>query len=152
MFDLRENYAISRKLASQGMVLLKNEERTLPCRNKERVGIIGNECLNLIKGGGGSAHVNCLYVTTLTDGLREKEQEGKIVLSQKALERAENTGRYTVPELDVLSEELDKAIVTIRRFGSEGTVMKSGWDIFIPPTPSWNCFGPLNTPKSKMLY
>lgn len=62
----------------------------------------------------------------MTDGLREKEQEGKIVLSQKALERAENTGRYTVPELDVLSEELDKAIVTIRRFGSEGTDRQLG--------------------------
>ena len=80
MFDLTENYAISRKLASQGMVLLKNENRTLPLGANEKIGVIGNECLELIKGGGGSAQVNCLYVRTLPEGLREKEQEGKSVI------------------------------------------------------------------------
>lgn len=126
MFDLTENYAISRKLASQGMVLLKNENRMLPFKANEKIGVIGNECLELIKGGGGSAQVNCLYVRTLPEGLREKEQEGKIVLSEKSVERAANPDRYTVSELDALSGEMDKAIVTIRRFGSEGSDRRLG--------------------------
>ena len=61
MFDLSKNYEISRKIAAEGMVLLKNEARTLPLEN-QKVGIIGKECLDLIRGGGGSAEVKCAYV------------------------------------------------------------------------------------------
>ena len=126
MFDLTENYAISRRLASQGMVLLKNENKTLPFKKKEKIGVVGNECLDLIKGGGGSAHVNCLYVRTLPEGLREKAQEGKISISEKSIKRASAPDKYTVSELNDLSEDMDKAIITIRRFGSEGSDRKLG--------------------------
>ena len=78
MFELRKNYDISRKLAAQGMVLLKNERNTLPLQSKDKVGIVGKECLDLIKGGGGSADVRCEYVRSLVDGLKEKSRLGKL--------------------------------------------------------------------------
>ena len=71
MFDLTKNYEISRKIAAEGMILLKNDEHTLPLK-QQKVGIIGKECLDLIRGGGGSAHVKCAYVKSLLDGLLEK--------------------------------------------------------------------------------
>ena len=120
MFNLEENYAISRKLASQGMVLLKNEDHILPFNHQTKIGIIGNENLELIKGGGGSSTVNCLYIKNLLDGLFEKEQEGKLLLSHASVKRAQSTKPYTVAELNELAKEMDTAIVTIKRWGTEG--------------------------------
>ena len=57
MFDLKANYAVSRKLAAQGMVLLRNEDEVLPLKAGDTVGVVGKNCLDLIRGGGGSAHV-----------------------------------------------------------------------------------------------
>ena len=42
MTDLSKNYEVSRSLAAEGMVLLKNEYNTLPLKDK-RVGILGSE-------------------------------------------------------------------------------------------------------------
>ena len=120
MFNLEENYAISRKLASQGMVLLKNEDHVLPLNNQKKAGIVGNENLELIKGGGGSATVNCLYTKNLLDGLFEKEQAGKLLLSHASVKRAQSTKAYSVAELNDLAKEMDTAIVTIKRWGTEG--------------------------------
>ncbi len=119
MFDLSKNYEVSRKIAAEGMVLLKNESCTLPVINK-KIGIIGKECLDLTKGGGGSAAVKCAYVKSLLDGLREKADENKISLCEKSVEAANQTECYTVEQLNELSHNFDTAIVTFRRYGTEG--------------------------------
>ena len=79
MFDIRENYMISRKLASQGMVLLKNEDGILPLKSDAKVGIIGKECLALIRGGGGSADVQTEYTKSLPEGFAEKAKEKQAI-------------------------------------------------------------------------
>lgn len=126
MFDLRENYAVSRKLASQGMVLLKNEDGVLPFGKEDVVGVVGKNCLDLIRGGGGSAHVQVEYVRSLQDGLREKAGEGKFSLYEPSLELAEQTDMYTVEQLNELAAHIDTAIVTYKRYGSEGEDRKIG--------------------------
>lgn len=120
MFDLKKNYEISRKLAAQGMVLLKNEEKTLPIPKNERIGIIGKECLNLIKGGGGSGNVKCEYVKSFADGLKEKEKEGKLVFEESSLHIAENTEEYDVCTLNRIAAVTDKVILTLQSLGTEG--------------------------------
>ena len=120
MFDIRENYKISRKIAVEGMVLLKNEEKTLPFCKNERIGIIGKECLSLIHGGGGSAHVYCEYISSLLDGLCEKEDEGKIIFSKESLSLAKERDVYSIDDLNALSKDIDKAIVVLKRYASEG--------------------------------
>ncbi len=125
MFDLQQNYKISRDIAAGGMVLLKNDEATLPFAKDTRVGVVGKDCLDLIKGGGGSANVKCEYTRTLLDGLKEKANEGKISLYEPSFAIAESSG-YEMAELNALAENIDTAIVTIRRFGTEGTDMPCG--------------------------
>lgn len=120
MLDLTENYRISRNLAAQGMVLLKNEDHVLPLKNTDRVGIIGKECLDLLKGGGGSGRVNCAYVKSLLDGLNEKSDAGKIALCNKSVLLAEEDRDMDISLLNELALEMDKAIVTYKRFGTEG--------------------------------
>lgn len=119
MFDISKNYEISRKLAAQGMVLLKNEEKTLPLKKDERVGIIGKDCLEMIKGGGGSANILCEYVKSFGEGLQEKAVEGKIRLIDSTLKIAEEKN-YDIVSLNKIAEQTDKVILTIRRQGTEG--------------------------------
>ena len=126
MFDLKENYTISRKLASEGMVLLKNEDNTLPLKKNCRVGILGKECLDLIRGGGGSAAVKCIHVKSLIDGLLEKESEDKIILSKESVTFATEQDNYSIEDLNSLSQSFDTAIVTLKRYAGEGNDRKLG--------------------------
>ncbi len=120
MFDLKKNYEVSRKLAAQGMVLLENNEHVLPIQSMDRVGIIGKECLNLIKGGGGSGNVKCEYVKSFADGLREKAEEGKLIFVENTIEIAEKTEAYDVCILNQIAATTDKVIITMQRQGTEG--------------------------------
>jgi len=128
MFNLSEMHKLSRTIASQGMVLLKNDFGTLPFKKSQRIGIVGKECTDLIRGGGGSASVKCEYVKSLFDGLLEKSDEGKIVLSNESFEMIKDKENYSIEELNLISETSDTVIVTIKRFGSEGHDRSLGED------------------------
>ena len=129
MFDIRENYKISRQLASGGMVLLKNEDTTLPFQKTHRVGVIGRECLDFISGGGGSAAVMTEYRKSLQQGLSEKAGEKKFLLDTESFALAQNDD-FSVEALNALAERIDTAIVTYKRYGSEGLDRKLGENTF----------------------
>lgn len=119
MFDISENYKISRKIASNGMVLLKNSENILPFNSNDKIGLVGKNCLNLINGGGGSAAVKTEYTRSLMDGLVEKTNEGKIELYEGTVSIAE-TNDFTINTLNRLANKIDTAIVVYKRNGNEG--------------------------------
>ena len=127
--------ALSRAAAAQGMVLLKNEEQALPFFAGQRLAVFGKAQADYVKGGGGSGDVTVAYVRSILEGLRIKEQEGKLSLfaplsdfyeenvrCQREAGRA--PGRTTEPEIP---EELlecaraftDTAVLTICRFSGE---------------------------------
>ncbi len=121
MFDFSENYKIARRAAADGMVLLKNEDHALPLCHGDRVGVVGSDSLELIRGGGGSANVLALYTKTLPEGLMEKDKEQKLRFYQPSMELARDRLVYTATELNDLSRHIDKAIVVIKRYATEGT-------------------------------
>ncbi|HZP06745.1 MAG TPA: glycoside hydrolase family 3 C-terminal domain-containing protein [Terracidiphilus sp.] len=69
-----EHGAIARKIASQSIVLLKNEGFLLPLDSKsiKTIAIIGPYAVRPNTGGGGSSHVIPLYTITPYDGLMAK--------------------------------------------------------------------------------
>ncbi len=73
-----EHIALSRKAASEGMVLLKNENNILPLKKGTKVALFGVGAVDYTKGGGGSGDVYCKYVHNVYDGFEEKQQEGKV--------------------------------------------------------------------------
>ncbi len=129
MFDFSENCKIARKAAAEGMVLLKNLNNTLPFSKKDKVGIIGEDCLELIRGGGGSAGVLSLNPKTVIDGLNEKDSEGKFTFFKDSAELAKGKLVYTVDELNKLSENITKSIVVIKRDACEGVDRLIGKDV-----------------------
>ncbi len=120
MFDFSENYKTARRAAAEGMVLLKNDGNALPFKSTDKVGLIGSDSLDLIRGGGGSASVISLYTKTLPDGLCEKDAEGKLSLYKPSTELAQDKLIYTVDELNELAKHINKAIVVIKRYATEG--------------------------------
>ncbi len=68
----KEHAALSRRAASEGMVLLKNENKALPLNKNEKIALFGKATIEYIKGGGGSGDVHCPYVVNIYDGFKNK--------------------------------------------------------------------------------
>jgi beta-glucosidase len=68
--DLKGNAEVTRNSASEGMVLLKNSDNTLPLSaDIKKVALFGNTSYRFIAGGTGSGNVNRAYTVSLLDGL-----------------------------------------------------------------------------------
>ena len=76
-----EHGAVSRRLAEESMVLLKNEGNILPLNaaGLNSVALIGPYAVRAMTGGGGSSYVNPLYTVRPEDGIYSH------MLSQKTL-------------------------------------------------------------------
>jgi beta-glucosidase len=71
------NGAVARRLAEEGMVLLKNDGAVLPLNaaKLKSIALIGPFAVKAMTGGGGSSHVIPLYAVDPLDGLRSHAGE-----------------------------------------------------------------------------
>jgi beta-glucosidase len=66
---------LSRKVAAEGAVLIKNEGQVLPIKEDESISIFGRTQINYYRSGTGSGgSVNVEYTTNLLEGLRNKNK------------------------------------------------------------------------------
>ncbi len=80
MFDKQKSIQIARSAATQGMVLLKNEDNLLPLKEGSRITLANAE--TYYRGGGGSADVFCDYVVSVAQGLQNKAKDGKLSICE----------------------------------------------------------------------
>ena len=65
---------LSREVAAQGAVLLKNDDNVLPLKAEDNVSVFGRVQIDYYRSGTGSGGaVNVTYTTNLLDGLRNNE-------------------------------------------------------------------------------
>ena len=148
------NIELSRQVATEGMVLLQNENSALPLPNGEKVALFGEgqiysqEGGSFIKGGTGSGDVVVDYVTDPLEGMANKDADGKVQLNtdlgdqyrqhaeQYLKDQQDNqkpADQKTPKEFD-LSEEIvaeaqresDTAIIVISRDSGEGSDRNAG--------------------------
>lgn len=131
----REHIELSRQAASEGMILLKNENDILPLSTGQKVALLGKGCVDYVKGGGGSGDVTVAYVRNLYEGLSEYEKEGKVQVFKpladfyekeikRQYENGAEPGMTVEPQIpaDLLSEACaftDTAIISISRYSGE---------------------------------
>ena len=137
----REHIELSRRAASEGMVLLKNQGDLLPFHTGQKLAVFGKACVDYVKGGGGSGDVTVAYTRNLMEGLKIKEQEGKVEVFWPAARYYEKEirdqyaqgycpGMTVEPEVpeELLTQAkafTDTAIITICRYSGEGWDRKS---------------------------
>ena len=132
----RDHIELSRAAASEGMVLLKNEEAVLPLKKGTKVALFGKGTADYVKGGGGSGDVTVAYTRNIYEGMKIKEQEGKVEIFHKLAEFYEGNvaaqyasgaepGMTREPEVpqelfDEARDFSDTAVFTVSRFSGEG--------------------------------
>ena len=141
--DLKAHAAVTRQSATEGMVLLKNNNETLPFERKVRnIALFGCTSYDFIAGGTGSGNVNRAYTVSLLDGLKnagyqidealkadyeqyiEAENKKNTPDSSQPFSRFIPVPRPTelIPTTKVLSEQVakaDVALVTLGRTSGE---------------------------------
>ena len=137
----QEHIQLSREAAAEGMVLLKNQGEILPFGRGQKLAVFGKGSVDYVKGGGGSGDVTVAYTRNLMEGLRIKEQEGKLQVFwpaekyyreeiEKQYAQGACPGMTLEPELpDTLVWQAkaftDTAVITICRYSGEGWDRKS---------------------------
>ena len=146
-----EHIALSRKAAGEGMVLVKNENDTLPLAKGTKVALFGKGTIDYVKGGGGSGDVTVEYIRNFYEGMKIKEAKGEVSLFHELPEFYEKnvkeqyaagavpgmTREPEVPDELVTKAKAytDTAIITICRFSGEGWDRKcqindEGYELF----------------------
>ena len=138
--DLIAHAKITRMSASEGMVLLKNEN-ALPLENIKNIALLGITSYDFISGGTGSGDVHEAYTISLEEGFRNigfsiNERAKDIYKTHKAanqeefiksegLEAAFDTSlppemTFTAEQLDAIVAESEIGVLTIGRNAGEG--------------------------------
>ena len=136
--DLKNHAAVTRKSATEGMVLLKNDNNTLPLSDVDSIALFGITSYDFIAGGTGSGDVNKPYVVNLLEGLTNANLNvtidlAKLYSSYKEfrknkydMERDPDAwfiGKPVFPEPDlsrsVINKQAEKADVAIITFGRQ---------------------------------
>ncbi|MCM1989450.1 glycoside hydrolase family 3 C-terminal domain-containing protein [Oceanirhabdus seepicola] len=77
-FDKEAHNDLARKVASECMVLLKNEEKILPLNKNQKVMVVGELAQKARYQGGGSSHIN---PTFLNNALEEIKKEADVAFA-----------------------------------------------------------------------
>ena len=138
--DLKNHARITRGSASEGMVLLKNEQ-VLPLKGSEKIALFGVSSFEFIAGGTGSGDVNEAYTVSLQEGLinagfdmdpntaaafeTHKKNNADAFIKPEGFEAMTNpySPPQFVPDPELLTQaatEADIAIVTLGRNAGEG--------------------------------
>lgn len=138
--DLKAHAEITRQSASEGMVLLKNEN-VLPIQDARNISLLGVTSYDFIAGGTGSGDVNEAYSISLEEGLENTGYEINAI-AKKIFEvhREANSEEFVKPEgmaamfnpyippqiiytsdqLEQIASSSDIGIITIGRNSGEG--------------------------------
>lgn len=137
--DLKTDARVSRSAATEGMVLLKNDDHTLPLKGSKSVALYGLTSYDLIAGGTGSGDVNKAYVISLNQGLSNAayrvdaavQDAYKQYIAEQKAKRPKPAMMFLapppLPEMvlnnDILqkrAENDDVAVITLGRQAGEG--------------------------------
>ena len=141
--DLKAHADVTRRCATEGMVLLKNAKQTLPFGNTKTVSVFGITSYDFIAGGTGSGDVNKAHTIDMMQGLTEaglkvNSKLANLYQSYKAYQESITAagparggwfwGKAVLPEMavsrniiNVQAQESDLAIITLGRQAGEGS-------------------------------
>jgi len=152
--NLKAHALISRSAATDGMVLLKNDNKALPLKGGKKIALFGNTSYDIIAGGTGSGDVNKPYTINLAQGLENagftvdaamKSEYIQHIADVKAKRPRPRGFSFAVPPpvpelimdattLAQKASDEDAAIITIGRNAGEGADRKLPNDFYLSDT------------------
>ena len=77
----KEHHKVARKIATEGIVLLKNEDNFFPIKDKKglTIAVIGENATRNMTQGGGSSQLKPLFEVSPLEGLRARYKNAKII-------------------------------------------------------------------------
>ena len=116
-FDVDAHHALARKIAAEGMVLLKNDPlpaqgRLLPLRGGQRIAVIGRSAQAAHFQGGGSSHINPTRVDVPFRELQSRAGDAELIYAEGY--PADDSFRQDLIDQAVeLARSADVALLTI---------------------------------------
>jgi len=114
--DLKSHAEVACQASAEGMILLKNDDNTLPFTEVKTVAPFGRTSYNPIKGGGGSGNVYTRYNISLVEGL---ENAGKSVYDTSKLYLGPAEMLVSQKKASEIAQDSDIAVITIGRRTTE---------------------------------
>ena len=142
--DLKAHAAIARRAAGESLVLLRNENGTLPIQPKgQKVALYGESIVDFVAGGTGSGTVNKAYCVNMVEALTDAgfdvdkaiagfyDEYVKFNDAVLALSGTQRTYRYGISKfddpavprsaIDMHAQNNDFAVVVLGRISGEGS-------------------------------
>ncbi|MBE6797214.1 MAG: beta-glucosidase [Ruminococcaceae bacterium] len=135
--DSKEQRLFSREAAAECAVLLKNENGALPLKN-EKIALFGMGAYDFLICGRGSGEIYTCYHQNFYDGVKDKEQNGKLSVYEPisdiynavympAREKNQKDPNLYLQELEIADQDIntaaansDTAVIVISRVSGEG--------------------------------
>ncbi|HEY9122444.1 MAG TPA: glycoside hydrolase family 3 C-terminal domain-containing protein, partial [Brevefilum sp.] len=101
-FDKEAHHALAREIASEGIVLLKNDG-ILPLKSGEQIAVIGHSAVKPRYQGGGSSNINPIQLDIPLDEIKKHAGDAKVTYAQG------DTGQDTFDQ-SLIDEAVEAAI------------------------------------------
>ncbi len=116
------NNVVSRQVAEEGIVLLRNAENALPLTKTDTVAVFGSGQIDFIKGGGGSAWVTSPYVINIPDGIANAAKTGSVKFYEPLYKeyKADKNLAVSLDKAKSIAAKANTAVLCVAHTSSEG--------------------------------
>ena len=110
-FDVDKHHELARKIAAEGMVLLKNDG-LLPLKGQQHIAVIGRSAENPHFQGGGSSHINATKVSMPFKELQSGAENAELTYAE-GYPKDDSFRQDLIDEAVTLAESADVALLYI---------------------------------------
>lgn len=122
-FDKDVHHELSREVARESMVLLKNEDNFLPLQKSGKLAVIGAMAEQVRYQGGGSSHINPTKVDNILDEMKAAGEKAEIRFAKGYHLDRDDDDNTLVEEAKSIASDADVAVLFVGlpdRYESEG--------------------------------